>query len=207
MNNKRFEGDPIEALRGVDPVDPLEVPKDTSGAHARALFQEVTTMDTLERKKATQARRQPRRRLTLAVSGVAVVAIIAGSLAFLGEGSPSDDVFIAGGEPIAGAAMCAESYDLGTLEDRDVAFDGTLTSASGDQVTFTVHTWYKGGSADSVTLQAEGLAPGTITSLGASLELDQRYLVSGSGGNVWACGFTMTYDTGIADDWAAVFAG
>lgn len=164
-------------------------------------------MDTLERQSPTQASRQPRRRLTLAMSGAAAVAVVAGALAIFGGGSPSDDVFIAGGEPIAGAAMCAEFYDLGTLQDRDVAFDGTLTSASGDQVTFTVHNWYKGGSADTVTLQAEGLAPGTITSLGASLELDQRYLVSGSGGHVWACGFTMTYDTGIANDWASAFAG
>ncbi len=206
MSSRDFEGDPLEALRGVDPVDPLEVPKDTTGAHARALFQEVTSMDTQERQSTTTRSQPPRRRLTFALSGAMVVALIAGALVLFGGGNPSDDPFIAGGDPIAGAAMCAEFYDLGTLGDRDVAFDGTLVSASGDQVTFEVHNWYKGGSGGSVTLQAEGLAPGTITSLGASLELDQRYLVSGSGGNVWACGFTMTYDTGIAADWAAVFS-
>ena len=74
-------------------------------------------------------------------------------------------------------------------------------------MTFTVHDWFTGDSGDSITLKAEGLAPGTITSLGSSLELGQRYLVSGSGGNVWGCGFTMTYDTGIANQWATVFSG
>lgn len=206
MSKQSFEGDPIEALRGVDPLDPLEVPKDTTGAHARALFQEVTSMDTKQRQSVTTTSSAPRRRLTFAVSGAAVIVLIAGALAVFGGGNPSEDVFVAGGEPIAGAAMCAEFYDLGTLEDRDIAFDGTLKSVSRDKVTFTVHNWYTGGSGDSVTLQAEGLIPGTITSLGASLAVDQRYLVSGSGGNVWACGFTMTYDTGIAEDWATVFS-
>lgn len=164
-------------------------------------------MDTRERQSPITTKAAPRRRLTLAVSGATAAVLVAAGLALFGGGIQGDEVFIAGGEPIAGSAMCAEFYDLDALGNRDVAFDGTVVSASGDQVTFSVHEWFTGGSGDSVTLQAEGLAPGTLTSLGAGLELDQRYLVSGSGGNVWACGFTMTYDTGIAGDWAAVFAG
>ncbi len=164
-------------------------------------------MDTME-KETTFKRRPPvRRRFALAASGVAVAALVVASVAIFGGSDTAPDEFIAGGEPIAGAAMCAEFYDLETLADREVAFDGTVASADGDQVTFTVHSWFTGGSGDSATLNAVGLAPGTITSLGASLELGQRYLVSGSGGNVWGCGFTMTYDTGIANQWATVFSG
>lgn len=51
MKRRSFEGDPIEALRGADPLDRLDVPKDTTGTHARTLFQEVTTMDTMEKKQ------------------------------------------------------------------------------------------------------------------------------------------------------------
>ena len=138
-------------------------------------------------------------------AGTRVSGLVA-SIDVFGGSDTAPDEFIAGGEPVAGAAMCAEFYDLETLVDREVAFDGTLASADGDQVTFTVHDWFTGGSGDSATLNAGGLAPGTITSLGASLELGQRYLVSGSGGNVWSCGFTMTYDTGIANQWATVFS-
>lgn len=207
MSNKGFEGDPIEVLRSADPLDPVEVPKDTTGPHARALFQEVTSMDTQERQSTQEFRAKPSRRLALAASGVAAVTLVAVSLAVFGGSSASPDISITGGEPIAGAAMCVESYDLETLAARNLAFDGTLVSAAGDQVTFSVHNWFTGGSGETVTLEATGLAPGTVSSLGASLELDQRYLVSGSDGNVWACGFTMTYDTGIASDWAAVFSG
>jgi len=211
VRHRGFEGDPIEALRGADPLDRLDVPKDTTGAHARALFQEVTTMDTTD-KETVRARPPVRRRFALAASGVAVAALVVASIAvFGGNGTAPDegiagDEPIVGGEPIAAAALCAEFYDLDTLADREIAFDGTLASADGDQVTFTVHDWFTGGSGDSATLNAVGLAPGTITSLGASLELGQRYLVSGSGGNVWSCGFTMTYDTGIANQWATVFS-
>ena len=112
---------------------------------------------------------------------------------------------IVGGEPIASAAMCVEFYDLDSLATRDIAFDGTVASSNGDEVTFTVDNWFTGGTGDSVTLQAMGIAPDTITMAGPALEIGERYLVSGSGGNVWSCGFTMTYDTSIASEWAGVF--
>ena len=90
------------------------------------------------------------------------------------------------------ASRCAVFYDLDTLAEVDVAFDCTAASADGDRVTFTAGNWFTGGSGDEVTLNAMGIAPGTITSAGAALQVGQRYLVSGSGGNVWSCGFTMT---------------
>ena len=113
MKHRAFEGDPIEALRGADPLDRLDVPKDTTGAHARALFQEVTTMDTMEREATVKTPPPVRRRFALAASGVAVAAllVVAGLAVFTGNGTTPDEV-IAGGEPIAGAAMCAEFYDL-----------------------------------------------------------------------------------------------
>jgi hypothetical protein len=213
MKRRGFEGDPIEALRGADPLDPLDVPKDTTGPHARALFQEVTTMDTMERETTVRTRPPVRRRFALAAAGVAAAALVVASIAvFGGNGTTPDEVIagdepIVGGEPIAAAAMCAEFYDLDTLAGREIAFDGTVASSAGDQVTFTVHDWFTGDSGDSVTLDAQGIAPGTITSAGPALEIGKRYLVSGSGGNVWSCGFTMTYDTAIANQWATVFSG
>ena len=126
-------------------------------------------MDTME--KETTVRTQPpmRRRFALAASGVAVAALVVASIAvFGGNGTPDEVVAgnepIVGGVPIAAAAMCVEFYDLDTLAGRDLAFDGTVASAAGDRVTFSVHNWFTGGSGDSVTLEAMGIAPGTITS-------------------------------------------
>jgi hypothetical protein len=204
MKSRRFEGDPVEALRGADPLNRLDVPPDTTGAHARALFQEVTSMDTIERETPLTTPRPVRRRFALAAAAAAVVAVAVTSAVVFTGGDSTGDEQIAGGEPIASMALCVESYDLNTLANREVAFDGTLASMDGDQVTFTVNRWFTGGSGDEATFNANGLTG--ITSLGGpSLEPGQRYLVSGSGGFVWACGFTMTYDTGIAGQWATVF--
>ena len=207
MKRRHSEGDPIEMLRHADPLDPLEVPQDTTGAHARALFQEVTSMQTTEPKTTEAPRRPVRRRLVMAIStSTAIAAVVVGVAITNNPDQPTEN--IVGGEPIASAAMCVETYDLGTLANREVAFDGTLETIEGDNVTFTVNRWFTGGSGSTVTLDSNGLAGGAITSVGGpSLEIGERYLVSGSGGFVWACGFTMTYDTDIANQWAEVFAG
>lgn len=205
MTRREFEGDPIDALRRVDPLDPLEVPQDTTGLHARALFQEVISMDTSEK---TEPRRQPlKRRLALGVGMAVVVAAAAGG-AYALLRDKAEEVIV-GGDPIGGdsMAMCLQYTDE-MLLDQEYAFDGTLVSATGNgaDVVFEVHRWYKGGEAAEVTLHAEGfLNPESIALVGASLEVGQRYLVSGQGGFVWACGYTLTYDTELANHWAELF--
>jgi len=54
--------------------------------------------------------------------------------------------------------MCIQYTDE-MLADQEVAFDGTLVSASADgsEAVFEVHRWFKGGEGDQVTLSAEGL--------------------------------------------------
>lgn len=229
MKRRGFEGDPIEALRSADPLDRLDVPQDTTGAHARALFQEVTSMDVMERETIVRTQPPVRRRFALAASGIAMAVVVAVvAIAVVSGNDTAPDEQIAGGVPLASAAMCVESYDLDTLANRDVAFDGTVTSLDGDQVTFSVHKWFTDGSGNETTLNSNGLGGGAtapldgsvdettldsndltsggITSLGGpGLEEGQRYLVAGSGEFVWACGFTMTYDTAIANQWATVF--
>lgn len=63
------------------------------------------------------------------------------------------------------------------------------------------------GSGDSVTLDAAGAVGGAapISEASEPFQIGSRYLVSGSDGFVSACGFTMTYDTGIAAQWTEVF--
>ena len=204
MTRRNFEGDPLEALRRADPLDPLEVPKDTTGVHARALFQEVTSMERNETEAAP--RRQPLlRRLGVAVAGVAVVAAAAaGAYALLQDDA---EEAIVGGQPIDGGAMAScIVYDEATLVAQEYAFDGTLVGADGNNAIFEVSRWYKGGEGATVTLSAEGLLqPEGMALLGLGLEVGQRYLVSGAEGYVHACGYTVTYDTALANDWAEIF--
>ena len=207
MRRKRFAGNPLEVLRRADPLDPQSVPADTSGAHARALFEEVISMEAT-RQDPERRRRQPvLRRVALGAAVAVLVAAVAGGGYALFRGDTEEA--IAGGDPIGGdpMAMCIQYTDQ-MLADQQVAFDGTLVSASADgaQAVFEVHRWFKGGEGAEVTLSAQGLIGGdSLALVGASLEVGQRYLVSGTDGYVWACGFTLTYDTALAEHWAELF--
>ena len=98
--------------------------------------------------------------------------------------------------------MCVEQYSLETLKHRGFAFDGTVTSISGDEVTFSVGERYLGPPASTVTLSATGMTGTTITSAGGpNLAVGHRYLVAGEDHFAWACGFTQPYDAAVAAQW------
>jgi hypothetical protein len=98
---------------------------------------------------------------------------------------------------------CVETYTLATLANRSWAFDGTVTSISGDSVTFKVNQRFRGAGADAVTLTATGMTGTSITSAGGpSLVVGGRYLVAGEENFAWACGFTQPYDPAVAAQWA-----
>lgn len=204
MTRSTFDGDPLDALRRVDPLDHLDAPRDTTGTHARALFQEVIEMDTMER-PAPQENKQPMwRRWALAASAVAVTAAAVASFALLGDDA---EEAIVGGEPIGGAMAMCLAYDEATLLAQSVAFDGTVVATTDTTATFEVHRWFKGGEGDRITLSAEGLvAEESVALLGTTLQVGQRYLASGQDGFVWACGYTVTYDTELANHWAEIFS-
>ena len=104
--------------------------------------------------------------------------------------------------PSNGIGSCVESYSLSTLPNRESALDGTISAINGNEVTFTVNSWYKGGTESTVTLDGNGMVGGAITSAGGpSLTIGERYLVAGDGGFVWLCGFTQRYEPGIAQQW------
>ena len=208
MRGKRFIGDSLEALRRADPLDPREALTDPSGARARALFQEVTSMDATNKAPAPQRRQPLLRRVALGAVAVAVVAAATGGAYALFRGDTEEAII--GGEPIGSGdpmAMCIQYTDE-TLAGQEFAFDGTLVSASADggEAVFEVHRWFKGGEGAEVTLSAQGLIGGdSLALVGASLEAGQRYLVSGTEDFVWACGYTLTYDTALAEHWAELF--
>jgi len=207
--------DPIEQLRRADPLDRSAVPTDTTGAHARALFQEVIQMDVMEREPERRERRRMKP-VALAAGALAVLAMAVGGYALFSQEDSAPEAIV--GAPLDGGAQMCIQYDDAILLAQDVAFDGTLVSVEtvggGGEIdlpqnlaTFEVHRWYKGGEGETVTLDA-GILYGDTNSIalvGSSLEIGERYLISGTDGFVWACGFSYTYDTQVANHWAELF--
>ncbi len=133
-----------------------------------------------------------------AVVGTLGILIIAGGL---GPG-PGDEP---GGSTGPISASCVDPYrGPNSISHRDFAFDGTVTAISDEQVTFTVNKVFRGNGEPTVTLRANGLTGGKITSAGGpTLTRGTRYLVAGDGDFVWACGYTQPYNEGVAAQWAA----
>jgi hypothetical protein len=186
---------------------------------------------------------QLRRRRHVALSVAAAVAvaavILAGAVAVtdvIGEQRPSsstlpDDPTADRTGPIwsSATASCVEEYGPEAVRNRSFSFDGTVqavgTAAGSDgpaggyvPVTFTVHEWYAGGEAPTVTVEMP--APGEVSS--ADGEADDygpgsRLLVAGEprwGGPepledaiAWGCDFTRYHDPETAREWRLAVAG
>ena len=192
-----LDRDPLDELRRANPVDADRLPS-ASLARVRARVQEAVNVEEQRKNPPAGVRRRlPAWAAGLGATGLAAVVVAA-------------IVIGRGGTPIAtpspstgpGSAMCVEQYSLDTLKHRGFAFDGTVTSISGDEVTFSVGERYLGSGGALVTLSATGMTGTTITSAGGpNLALGERYLVAGDDHFVWACGFTQPYDAGVAAQW------
>ena len=206
--------DELQRLHAADPVELASLPS-TTGREARALFERITMTET-----DTPTATIRRRTVALAAAVAVVVALVGGAIAL----SDSDD----GKAPADGATpsttpedtgapitpggistgSCVELYDLQTLANREVAFDGTVQQVQGDQVTFTVNQWYRGDNQSTEVTLAGAEALNGLTSAGpaATLEPGTRLLVAGDGGFAWSCGFTQPYDPDVAAQWAQALA-
>lgn len=141
--------------------------------------------------------------------------------------SASDPPAAGGVGPLRGntSADCVESYSpKAAVTRRAFAFDGTVTAIGPVRndlpgglpprvaVTFRVHTWFRGGSGQTVTVDMEPPAVLNPDSAVTSYGVGTRLLVAGDprwGGApldaavAWGCGFTRYYDPQTAAEWAA----
>jgi hypothetical protein len=192
------EFDELDRLRDADPAKAGSIPS-AEDPGPRALRERIV-MDT------TTARERSRRvpMLVGAAAAVALIASIGTVLANRGSHEPAG-----GGGPVnpPGQALCVENYSLDALKNREAAFDGTVVKVSGDDITFKVSEWFKGGSAPETTVKGASTL-GAITSAGDPIPLDPgtRLLVAGDGGFAWMCGFTQPFDAAIAQDWREALA-
>jgi hypothetical protein len=197
--------DPLDELRRNNPAQADDLPS-ASLARVRARTQEAISMGQRPRRERLPALAG----LGAAVTAIALFAIVA--LPRTGGTAPPSAPPIAVATPTPGAspttggggmASCIEQYSLDALKRRTFAFDGTVASISGDEVTFTVRDTYRGAAGATVTLTATGMTGTTSSSAGGpTLSVGERYLVAGDDRFVWGCGFTQPYDAGVAAAWA-----
>jgi len=93
-----------------------------------------------------------------------------------------------------------------SFADMPVAFAGTATSVTDQEVLLEVDRWYRGGTADTVVLTRP---PAATAALLGSVEFSQgkRYLVTATGGVVNSCGFTMPWTAENAAVFDQAFTG
>jgi hypothetical protein len=166
--------------------------------------------------------------LTRSLGSLAVVGLaLAGCARETSRSQPPSDR----SEP-GPASSCVEEYGPETLSRRAFAFDGTIIAVEIRKdpklpppeegvvdegipwVAFSVHRWYRGGSAPEAGVWIEHLNVQTSVET-ISGTPGTRLLVAGQprwGGDpmddaiAWACGFTQPYTDEAAADWAAVFS-
>ncbi len=196
-----------DQLRAINPIPSSTSLTDADTHQRAALLEEILEMTQTTTNPSPTEQRGRKRNAGILAAGVAAAAIVGIIVltARIDDNKPAAEptTSVSSSEtPSLGLGSCVENYSLSTLPHREVAFDGTVTAINGNEVTFTVNDWYKGGSDSTLTLDGNGMVGGAITSAGGpNLDIGQRYLVAGDGGFVWSCGFTQPYESATAQAW------
>lgn len=211
-DDKAEDVDALAILRAANGVDPAGLPTH-DGPRARALYEEIVRMptDTDPRPAPPTPSRAPRLAFSvLALLVVGVVTVLALNLISTPSPEPApiatdpDPGEVQGG----GFASCAFEYTPQTLAEREFAFEGVITGADGDDLTFDVGEVFTGDVPDPVTLGGGILlvGGGTVSTGDSNLAVGDRVLVAGDDRFAWACGFTQPWDQAVADEWRSTFS-
>jgi hypothetical protein len=185
------DGDLRAHLARLDPARRPEVADlvdATTAQQIRERAMQTTDVPTAE----TPAERPRWRRPALALGAAASVAAIAVAAALASGGNTASKAStLALNAPDGGAISSCIAFDVAILREAPVAFAGTATDVGADTATLDVDHWYKGGSADQVTISNPTAAPGMAVSLdGVDFAAGERYLITATDGTVNLCGFS-----------------
>lgn len=92
------------------------------------------------------------------------------------------------------------------LRANTLAFDGTVTSIDGDQVTLEPSAWFKGTPSETVTVTAPDKTLQELL-VAVDFQVGERYLVTAFEDTVTLCGFSAAYDDGLAQLYQDAYAG
>lgn len=109
------------------------------------------------------------------------------------------------GAPAPSNAKCMVP-NADTLSLAQVAFSGTVREVADDVVVLAPDRFYTGEPTDLVEVRSD---PALLQALIGSVDfqVDQRYLVSATGGQVTVCGFSGPYSADLAALYTAAFPG
>jgi len=169
-------------LSRLDPM-PSDVPTEpVTTESSRQLLEEIMTTPNLQQPGSPGT---PNKRPWLvAVAAAAVVIVAIGAVGVFSQGTPPLALNAGGEDPMA---MCIQ-FSVEELAKAPVAFEGTVASVEGATVTLDVDTWFKGGDASQVVLNAPQGMEALID--GIAFEVGGQYLITAYDGNVNYCGFS-----------------
>ena len=193
-------------LSQLDPL-PISIPVDPyTSPRAQDILERVMTTQIPDRtQKNTDQRWRKPALLTAAAATVIALGIVAVGVT---SGGPTTHTKVKTtlALKVANSGNSAAScvvFSIPFLRDAEMAFAGTVSAVSDSTVpthsdltvTLSVDHWYKGGSADVVTLTMMTSHPLTPTTRiwvedGVELVQGKRYLVTATNGTVNGCGFT-----------------
>lgn len=200
-------------LAAIDPARPDGALGDLPDVSPAVLQERL--MEILDRPAASPQPRAPggRNRTRLLAAAAAVLVVVAAGVAGIiaatgGDPAPRTPAAttVALRAPSSDAANSCIRFDVELLRNMPVAFAGTATSVTTHTATLRVDRWYRGGSADRVTV--------SVPDAQTSVELDgvefvdgQRYLLTATDGVVNGCGFSGPATRQLEDAFAQAFGG
>ncbi len=176
-------------LAKLDPMPPSVAVDPSTSLRAHELLERAMTVTSEQQTPDAPSSPGWRRPSVLAAAAVAVLALgVGGVLAGGGDGNPPAKAKTSVALQSAGGGVTLDSclmFSVDILRDMPLAFAGTASEVTDEQVTLTVDRWYKGGSADVVTIDT----PVTSAGPGAFVQ-GKAYLVTATNGTVNGCGYT-----------------
>lgn len=174
-------------LKRLDPMPPGVPTEPVTSQSSRSRLEHIMSTPTIEtRPEIRQPNRIPRFAAAVAVL-VAVVAV--GSIVLAGNDEPdtSGPALELTAGPHDAMAMCL-AFDVATLATMPVAFEGTVRTVEGEQVTLDVDTWFTGGDSGQVQITA----PAGLEALIGGIEflVGEQYLITATDGVVNYCGYS-----------------
>jgi hypothetical protein len=209
-------------LSQMDPL-PTSVPVDPyTSLRAQDILERVMTTQLHDQnQKNTDQRWRKPALLTAVAAAVIALGIVAVGITSGGPATPTrTKTTLALKVENSGTASCI-GFSIPFLKDMPMAFAGTVTSVSDRTVptlsdmtvTVSVDHWYKGGTADLVTLTTmtdHALTPTTFAGVsvdGVEFIQGKRYLLTATNGTVNGCGFTGEVTPELEKAFAEAFPG
>ncbi|MCW2636289.1 MAG: hypothetical protein JWQ99_2656 [Blastococcus sp.] len=203
----------IDPAPAGSPVDPVTSPRASElmeramqADHMQTDRMQTDHMQTIDPPAPPDelAPRRRRRPLLLAAAAAVLIALVGGGSALWNRDAPSTgdpSSTLALELPAPDATASCKVFDVDVLAQMPVALAGTVATVEPGQVALDVDHWYRGGTADRVTIAVRENMDGVDFRTGG------RYLISAIDGTVTSCGLSGAATPELERAFAEAFGG